>query len=180
MKLLNLVESLRENSALTLFQKILLATDGTVTDLLSLYTGHTIHARKINHTLDTGAEVRAKAVACGLQCEVNAKLLHRKIVLGSPTENLLFAESFFIFDRFSVRIQKALAETEQPIGWLWKEEKLEMYREVVDLRLETSPEISHLLGVTPETLLVSRAYLIYNQQQHLGVINETFPLTKLR
>ncbi len=180
MKSLHLVESLHDNSALTLFQKILLATDGTVTDLLSLYTGHTIHARKINHAIGVNQNVHAKAIASGLRCDSAATLLHRKIVLGSPTEDLLYAESFFIFDRFSARIQKALVETEQPIGWLWKEEKLEMYREVVDVRLETSPEISNLLSVAPETLLVTRAYLIYNQQQHLGVINETFPLTKLR
>lgn len=62
--------------ALSLLQRILLATDGTVTDLLRLYTGEEIKARKIEQEI-----IHAGAPSMLLALP-GTPILRRKVVLG--------------------------------------------------------------------------------------------------
>jgi chorismate-pyruvate lyase len=174
----NLLAELQNNSALTQFQKVLLATDGTVTDLVALYTGESIVAQKVAHELAGQFKDRPPALVAAN----DARLLRREIVLvGVRTQQAyLHAESFFVFDRFSDAMQQALRDSDAPIGLLWKRDRLEMFREVIDVRLQTNPKIAGCLGVEPDTLLVSRSYLIHHDRMHLGLICETFATTQFR
>ncbi|HYM36643.1 MAG TPA: chorismate pyruvate-lyase family protein, partial [Steroidobacteraceae bacterium] len=111
---------------LSLMQKILLSTDGTVTDLIALYTGERIRVKKIEQN------VEVKTAPKLLACDSPLKLLSRKILLSGASRNYLYADSVFVFERFSVSIQDQLLNTDRPIGLLWKEARLETYREIVD------------------------------------------------
>lgn len=159
----------------TLFQNVLLATDGTVTELLSLHCGRPILARKVEQSLGQRAAPR------GLDCPEGEAVLHRTVVLGPAGEgDRVFAESFFVFSRFSKALQRSLLETEAPIGLLWRNERLEMFREVVARGTEVSAEVATLLGVPADTPLFSRTYSISHAGKVLGLITEKFAHTAYR
>ncbi len=159
----------------TLFQKVLLATDGTVTELLALHTGQPIRARKLAQTL---GEVAAPAA---LGCTADAPVLHRTVIL-EPVHggDRVFAESFFVFGRFSASMQRSLVETEEPIGLLWRLERLEMFREVIERGVLVAPDVAARLQVPADTELFTRTYSIAHGGRTLGLITETFASTAYR
>jgi chorismate-pyruvate lyase len=159
-----------ENQSLSLFQKILLTTDGTVTHLLRLYTGETIKVNKIEQ------EIVLSDAPEAFLCAPGTPVLKRNILLRG-TKNYLYAESVLVFERLSRSIQCKLLETDQPIGLLWKEEKLETNREIIECKTESGETLAHYFNIEPQTLMLSRTYLIYHQQNVLGSITEKFPVT---
>jgi len=167
-------EQVFTNPLLSLFQKVLLATDGSVTELLRIYTGREIRARKIEQCMRPG---NASELPGGVD---GTPLLHRKIMLVDGDAPLVYAESIFILDRLTTRTRTALLETDTPIGLLWREEKLEMYREIVDLRIERHPDIARQFDVPEDTCLLSRTYLLLQSGQPLGTITEKFPTSSFR
>ncbi len=167
-------ESVLVHPLLSLFQKVLLVTDGSVTELLCIYTGQDIRARKIEQF------IRAGGGPALLDCPADAPLLHRRIMLVEGGNCHVYAESAFILERLSERARTRLLETDAPIGLLWKEEKSEMYREIVDIRIERNPGVAAHFGLPAQALLLSRTYLLRQGGQPLGVITEKFPTTSFR
>lgn len=162
---------------LTLFQKILLATDGTVTELLSLYCGRPIAARKLDqHFANVDGRNSGNEPILA-----RPRILHRAVILEDDTGRpWLHASSSFHFDRFSAAIRQDLVETECPIGLLWRRERLEMYREVTAQRIGFAPAIATLLGVAGNAALLSRTYRIDHGGEPLGEISETFAAAVIR
>lgn len=164
--------SLAGEPTLGLFQKVLLTTDGTVTELLALHAQREIRAHKVAQTLTTGS---APSI---LAASADERILHRTITLGAADGPvLLFADSWFVFDRFPATIQRDLLETDLPIGLLWRRDRLEMVREILSIRSEHCRGAAALLGIAPETLLYARTYCIIHQGRPLGVITEKFSAT---
>jgi chorismate-pyruvate lyase len=163
--------------SLSLFQKILLTTDGSVTELLSLYASEPISVKKIEQSIRPADSSDAPAV---MACAEGAPLLHRKIMLVDAKRKHVYAESTFVFERFSKTIQAKLLETDTPIGLLWKQEKVEMYREIIDVRLEQCAIVAAHFGLPADTPLLSRTYLLHQQAKPLGVITEKFPLSSFQ
>lgn len=165
--------SLKDKS-LSLFQKILLLTDGTVTDLLKIYTADKIVVKKLNHKFTlSGCEEE-------FLCPLKTPILKREILLGNKMKNYIYADSTLIFENLSRTIQFELLETDRPIGLLWKNEKLETFREITDIRSEYNNELAEYFDVHPETPLLSRTYLIHNNHKELGMITEKFPISYFR
>lgn len=160
-----------QDPTLSLFQKILLTTDGTVTNLLSLYTGETIRVKKITQEVTLSGEPEA------FLCPPETPVLKRNILLSGKTQNYVYAESVFVFERLSRPTQYKLLETDRPIGLLWKEERLESYREIIDYQAEPAGAIADYFEIQPDALVLSRSYLIHHRQTVLGVITEKFPRT---
>lgn len=159
---------------LSLFQKILLATDGTVTDLIALYTGEPIRVKKLEQS------IREQAAPQRLQCSGPARLLIRRILLSGANKNYLFADSVFVFERFSKSIQDQLLNTDKPIGLMWKDERLEMYREIVEQKVEPCAEAAQHFELPTSAPFVSRTYLIHHNGKPLGAITEKWPLSLFR
>lgn len=164
-------DSMLRDPRLSLFQKVLLITDGSVTELLCLYTGQRIRARKLEQSVRRGEAPPA------LRWPADAVLLQRRILLEDASTSHVYAESTFLFERLSARAREMLIDTDVPIGVLWKEEKTEMYREVVDLRLERNPCVAAHFGVDGDLRLLSRTYLLHQGGSPLGLITEKFPVT---
>lgn len=160
--------------ALSLFQKILLSTDGTVTDLIGLYTGEAIRVKKLGQSIET------QFAPPTLQCTDAVKILNRKILLSGATKNYLYADSVFVFERFSKSIQDQLLSTDRPIGLMWKEERLETYREIVAHEVSAAADIAEHFALSPTALFVSRTYLIHHKGLPLGAITEKWPLEFFR
>lgn len=80
----------------------------------------------------------------------------------------------------SVFVQSNLIETDEPIGLLWKEERTETYREVVDYRMGPCPAVSDYFDVQPDVPILSRTYLVFSNNRHYGIVTESFPATYFR
>lgn len=160
-----------ENETLSLFQKILLATDGTVTDLLRLYTGETITVEKLEQQFTFSDE---KEISL---CSVNTKILNRSVLLKSSRRNYVYAESVYMYEFLSTWIQEKLLNTDMPIGLLWKKEKLDTYREIIGYWTEPCNSLARFFDTREQTLLLSRAYLVIHRQNIIGRIIEKFPIT---
>lgn len=160
-----------ENNHFSLFQKILLITDGTVTDLLRLYTGKKICVKKLSQEIllsdDKLQQLYGK----------DTPVLEREILLGTDENNYIYADSFFIFEHMSKAIQYQLLETDKPIGLLWKDEGLNTFREIITVCVEVPSNLNEHFGVPAGTPFLSRTYKIYNNQNLLGIITEKFPIT---
>ncbi len=167
-------DEILNDDTLTERQKILLLTDGTVTDLLLLFTGENIRAKVVRQTLSEHDRLPL------LGAPKSATLLRREVLLMGDSIRYLFAESAFIYERLSHGVQRGLLESEKPIGILWKEEKWEIFRELVDYHNSTCERISQLLNVDGEAPLLSRSYVVYSKGAPVGLIKESFPRAFLR
>lgn len=156
-------------SQLTLFQKILLTTDGTVTDLVSLFTGEPIHITKLSQEI-----VNSQQPAV-LQLDAATPLLHREILLSGEQQHYLYAVSHFVIPRMSRDMQHQLLNTNTPIGLLWQQARLETFREVITQAAEPMGQLAEYFGGTASDRLLTRTYLIYHGGLPLGVITEKFP-----
>lgn len=159
---------------LSLQQQVLLTTDGTVTDLVALFSGEDIHITKL---------FQEAVVASGpkeLGLSEAQPLLERSILLSGASKHYLYAQSHFVISRLSPEMQTALLETQTPIGLLWKRARLEMYREVVDRHLEHNPALLDYFPDADDARFISRTYVVYHQGQVLGVITEKFPFSYFR
>lgn len=159
---------------LNLFQKILLSTDGTVTDLIALYTKETIRVTKLEQAIEQSI------APLELKCEAPTRILRRRILLSGAQRNYLYADSQFVFDRFTPWMQTQLLQTDRPIGLLWKDAKLETYREVSAHGIEANADICRHFSLPADSQFVSRTYLIHHAGKPLGAITEKWPLEWFR
>ena len=170
-KVVPINELLLEDNSLSLFQKTLLVTDGTVTDLLRLYTHKEITVKKINQEIVLSGMKESKL------CECETPILKREILLGHEAENYVYADSIFIFENMSRASQYALLETDRPIGLLWKEERVDTFRDIIEIRIELCDSLTSFFDVEKGTPFLARTYMIYNNMKTLGMITEKFPKT---
>jgi chorismate-pyruvate lyase len=159
---------------LSLFQRILLATDGTVTELIALYAGEPIRVKKLGQAIHEGT------AQAELKCTEPTRLLNRKILLYGATRNYLYADSQFVLERLSKSIQEQMLNTDRPIGLLWKEERLETFREIVRQTIEPCAAIAQYFDLPTSAPFVSRTYLIHHIGKPLGIIAEKWPLSYFR
>lgn len=162
-------EHVLTDPSLALFQKVLLVTDGSVTELLCIHAGKMVRAQKISQ------EIRHDDAPAALGCPVGTPWLHRRILLVTDDARLVFAESAFVLARLSERARRLLLDTDTPIGLLWKAERAEMYREIIDIRREHHPAVAAHFGLSADTPLLTRSYLLLQGGQPLGIITEKFP-----
>jgi chorismate-pyruvate lyase len=166
-------EPIVRDPSLSLFQKVLLTTDGTVTQLLELYIGQPVRVNKLSHGILRGAAPDFLLAAD------NDELLQRSILLctgeAKAPRNLLYAESLFVIARLPAIMQRQLLESDRPIGLLWREQRLETYREIVACGREPCGLLAPHFDLGENTLMLVRSYLVYHQHKPLGVITEKFP-----
>lgn len=160
--------------SLSLLQKILMVTDGTVTDLIALYAGEAITVRKLSQSVQTED---APAV---LACHSGERVLRRRILLCGAARPYLYADSLLVLGRLSASIQEQLLETDRPIGLMWKTEKLETYREVIERKIECGGELAEYFNLPLDDSFASRTYVINHQGRPMGMITEKWPTRYFR
>ena len=102
-----------DDDSLSLLQKVLLTTDGTVTQLLEIYTGEKIRVEKLEHTLVTGGPA-------SLGVSATEPVLSRRILLRGATRPYMYAHSWLVPSRMPRGMQETILQTDTPIGQLWK------------------------------------------------------------
>jgi len=142
---------------LTVFQQVLLATDGTVTDLIALYAGEPMRVRKLQQ------EVRTDRLEPALACVEGTALLDRRILLSGAAKNYLYAESCFVLERVPESIREQMLTTE-----------------IVEQAVEPCVTIAHHFDLPVAAPFVSRTYLVHHRNKPLGKITERWPLSYFR
>lgn len=161
-------------ASLSRFQKVLLLSDGSVTELLCIYTGREIATRKIEQYIRSGKPPEI------LDVDEEAPLLHRRILLTDRGIPQVYAESVFVHHSLSPETSRQLQDSDTPIGKLWRQERTEMYREIVDIRLERDAAVARHFELPDDDPLLSRTYVLWQKRTRLGTITEKFPYSSFR
>ena len=97
------------------FQRILLTTDGSITDMLESYNRERIKIVKLSEELTPlNRDIPAMQLLKG------AEVIDRKVLLRGKIsqKNYIYAESIIVPDRLEERFRKELLTTKTPIGKL--------------------------------------------------------------
>lgn len=156
------------DESLSTLQKVLLTTDGTVTQLLEICTNERISVQKLDHALIQGAPA-------SLGVSATEPVISRRILLRGAVQPYLYAHSWLVPSRMPQGMRDSMLNTNTPIGQLWRAARLETYREIIDFRREQDAEVAALFGV--DAPLLSRTYLIHSGGAPMGLIVEKFPST---
>ena len=162
---------------LTPFQRGLIVTDGTVTQFIEAYTFAPVEVvllQQKKQTLFTenrwlklpaGEEVISRQITLQTRCETESSAIIRT-----------WADSLIALKRLPKSILEGLESNKQGLGRLLQDSGLETRRELLWCGIETLKDlplaIAHLEGNT----FISRAYLVFANQEPLMLINEKFPL----
>ncbi|NJP04550.1 MAG: DUF98 domain-containing protein [Chloroflexaceae bacterium] len=157
---------------LSVFQRVLLITDGTLTHILEAYVGEKIRVLKLSETTrPVWSEI------ADLDLRPGSDVIERKILLqGSVSHrNWLYAESFIVPERLDPIFQEQLTNSRQPIGKLWTEHKVETFKEIITTYQEPAGHLSDAFAIHPHALLLCRTYRVLSNRQPVMLITEKFP-----
>lgn len=163
-------------SGLTHFQKTLLITDGTVTELLEYYLNESILAQKVYEEIERDVS----ALPSDHQTLVNqqdTKLMLRKVRLEgqSSLKNWIFAESTILVENLKPSFRDELLSTTTPIGHLWFKHRLETFKSDYSIYREVAnKEVADILGVDVDSEILSRTYCVYSDSKLVMIITEKF------
>lgn len=153
-------------------QRVLLTTDGTVTHVLEAFEGERICVVKLHQSHD-----EAEMVAAELEPSGPEMVMRRTILLqGSETRrNYVYAESVILSNRLDTRMAHALMTTDEPIGRLLIEARLETFREILVCGREPAGDRAPHFGTDPSSTLISRSYRVLAGRRPIMLITEKFP-----
>ncbi|NJK32917.1 MAG: DUF98 domain-containing protein [Deltaproteobacteria bacterium] len=152
--------------------RILLTTDGTVTDMLEAYLQEPMQVIPLAQELIASREPIAE-----LELEAGEPILRREILLRGKLSGrtVLHADSVIVPERLSERLRVGLLEKRQPIGQLLLADRLETYREIIACaRREAGPLARHFHLYETASFL-TRTYVISLGGRGIMRITEDFP-----
>ena len=158
-------------------QKILLGTDGSVTQLLEAITGETVSVRTRLQEI-----VPADAATAGhLGIRPGDPVNHRIVELaaGGSGEVLIYAISDAPVNRLSAEFRDDLMKADIPIGKIIQQHHIEARREICTAMVRPAPEPQRgIFSLCRNEPLLSRQYRIMHQGEPLIFIEEQFPYSK--
>ena len=159
-------------SKLTSFQRILLTTDGMVTEMLEAFFWERMTVVKLFQD-DYALEHTLPA----LDYERGERVLDRRIFLRGRMShiNRLYAESVIALDRLPEEVRDGLVNGQKPIGLLILENRLETFREILGCSKDPAGGLAEHFRIGSEDLLISRVYRVIAHGQPIMLITEKFP-----
>ena len=156
---------------ITPIQRILLTTDGMVTEILEAYLWERMKVIKLFQdyfVLDY--EIPS------LETMKGCKVIQRKILLCGriSQKNHLYAESIIVPDRLDEKIRDSLLNTNKPIGLLILENRLETFREILDCGKEQAQDLAVYFNVKRSDFLIFRTYRVFANHLPIMLITEKF------
>jgi len=173
--MLDVFKSLADTGApLSTLQRVLLITDGTVTDVLEAYAGERMTVVLLAQ--DFGPPV-GPGLGFGLELDDGERVLRRSILLqGRETgTNFMYADSVISANRLDDDMLDGLLRGEKPLGRLLAEQKCETFREIVGLGKEPAGVNARHFRMSESDVLIFRTYRIVMRQQPIMRITEKFP-----
>jgi chorismate-pyruvate lyase len=159
-------------ASLTLLQRVLLATDGTLTDVLEAAFLERILLVKISVNVQPAASRVPE-----LDLDAGQPLMHREILLrGAKTgTNFVYAESELAVDRLHPKFRDSLIGSAEPIGRLWSDYRIETWKRILDVHRLPAGDLSGHFSCGQETRLLARRYCVYAGGLPTILTTEYFP-----
>lgn len=160
-------------NSLGLLQRILLISDGTLTDIVEAAFEEPIRLVKL--ALETAP---ALAPIADLNVFPGQSLMRREILLqGAQTgRNYVYAESYIALDALPPKLREDLTTTDRPLGRLWVEHKLETRKEILRVwRVPAGGPNAHFDN--PPKGLLARAYRVISGGRAIMLISEYFSVS---
>jgi beta-ribofuranosylaminobenzene 5'-phosphate synthase len=168
-----MLKELEQSSPVSPLQKILLLTDGSVTNLLEVVAGERIEV----HTLAQQVVRADRDEAADLGIEIGDLINFRVVdLVGSEsTRTYVHAISHTPLDRLGPEFRDDLMAADIPIGRILQRYHMETRREIRDIRpIRADRNLARTFDVPAESVLFSRRYCIVHEQQPLIFIEEIF------
>ena len=157
--------------SLGLLQRILLVSDGTLTDIVEAAFQEKIQLVKLSLDLSPSA-----ASIDELDLMPGAPLMTREILLQGAISkrNYVYAKSLLAIDSLPPKLRHELVSTDRPLGRLWVEHKLETRKEILKVwRHRKGGTLAHFPDARGE--LVARSYRVFCGGRPIMLITEHFP-----
>jgi chorismate-pyruvate lyase len=169
-----------DQRSLGLFQRALLSTDGTVTQLLETYAGEPVTVTKLSERVNDPCDMALEpAHAPGLALHEEDAVLHRRVLLTGTrsARTLLCAEALVLHNRLDSAVRAGLLGSDKPIGRLLKENRCETFREILWVGCEQARDCGAYFDVAPTAELLCRTYRLLMGGRPVILITERFPAT---
>ena len=160
-------------SALEPLQRILLISDGTLTDTLEAAFLESIGLRKLLITNGPSPVALPE-----LELAAGEPLMQRTILLYGETTGRTYvrAESQLALQRLPPRFQEELVDSNMPMGRLWSAHRLETWKELLMVARHEMGGMAVDFGTKPEAQCLARRYRVISGGRPLMLIAEHFPL----
>lgn len=151
--------------------RLLLTSDGTLTDMLQAICRERINARILAQ--DVGPAVcRIDPLAV----EPGELLMNRRVLLqGDRTvTSYICADSTIAITRLDVRFQQGLLTSNAPIGRLWRDHRIEIFKEILGLANQPAGTLAPYVGTNVDTSLPVRTCRVFVAGRPVMLITEHF------
>ncbi len=158
--------------SLSPLHRILLITDGTLTEILEAHFLEHVQLIKLSQHVVTATASHAQ-----FEPDEKEKFLERKVLLrGSNSGNTyVYAESMIAMERLNPRLYDQLLNSNTPLGRLWLEHKLETFKELTEIKCQPANDLSQHFGCAASSPLLSRTYRVVTNAKPVMIISEYFP-----
>ena len=155
-------------------QRLMLFTDGRITDIIQAYSGERLDAIKLSQE-----SVSINQSIPALEITDEKQVLKRKILLRGQISqtNFLYGDSILVLDRLDQEIRDGLILSKQPIGKLLLNYKVETFREILDYGIERSSTLAEHFQIDETTNFIFRTYRVLISRSPVMLITEKFPIS---
>jgi beta-ribofuranosylaminobenzene 5'-phosphate synthase len=158
-------------------QKILLGTDGSVTQLLELVTGNEVAVRTEVQEIVPADKAFAENLGINEGDPVNYRVI--ELVNTITGEVLIHAISHTPISRLPPSFREDLMKADIPIGRIIRQHHIEARREILNAGVSpATAEIGRLFSICLNEPVLSRQYQIIHKGEPLIFIEEQFPYNR--
>ncbi len=164
----------KEVFSLNLIARLLLTSDGTLTDIVQAVFLEPIELVKLSIEQCAATELEES-----LEIRPSDPLMRRKILLrgGVSGSNYVYAETLIALNSLPEAVREGLVRSGSPIGRLWVQHKLETRKEVLSIWRERAGELGPHFGITADADVLARTYRVFTGGKPSMLISEYFPAT---
>ncbi len=161
---------------LPLCARLLLVTDGTVTELLEALAGESLKLGLKKQFVDRTENHPAIALP-----DRHSACLYRQITLrGEITgQDLLYAESVILHQELRPDARDMLEQQNIPLGVILNRQLADNHREIVDCGYRCSGMAADHLGLDQDHEFLYRMYRVLVKTSPIAIITEWFPLERI-
>jgi beta-ribofuranosylaminobenzene 5'-phosphate synthase len=158
-------------------QKILLGTDGSVTQLLESVTGKQVVIKTLVQNVVPADRETADNLSIAEGDPVNYRIV--EIRAGDTGDVLIYAISHTPLSRLSPEFRDDLMRADIPIGRIIQQHHIEARRQILNARvLPATDETGRIFSIARNEPVLSRQYRIIHSGKPLIFIEEQFPYNR--
>lgn len=153
-------------------QRIILISNGTLTELLEHLVDEPLQVVKLHESINATSNEIAY-----LNLPKNQQVITREICLQGKNsgQNWLYAKSKIVLERLPLSFREDLLDSQIPIGKLWAKHRVETYKEIELPFSEMAEKLALYFNIAPEKELLGRTYRVFSNQQPIMMLTEKFP-----